>query len=424
MLKMAYGFSGADPMRYPLRVLILLAMIIVSLASPAVLVAQSVDFGSTPEAPSGPRDASTGDNVPTFAMFAVGDYPTGYFDDIEMAPGTSIELTVALVNAGMVPVDLHSFKVNANVGINGGFQAGEEDDPPVGATAWINYPPQDFQLAPGEQQAIAFTVSVPADAQPGQYIAGLAATEAESAPIPGTDIISQTRGYVISVGILVPGEITPSFGIDEPRIDNRALTIPVSNSGNHLVRPAGQLEMVDANGNLILATEVRMGSVYAGLSTNLVVYLPDQLPAGDFSVNLKLTDEASGASAEIVDAPVTLAEPVDPTALTATVTVEPNADPIAFANVTAVINNPGREIPAANVSLIVLRDGQEIEIFPLASNLLVQTGEATVSGRYIPEDAWSSGTYTFQVVVSSVSQREGTETVLLTVEVDGEIVIP
>jgi hypothetical protein len=63
-------------------------------------------------------------------------------------------------------------------------------------------------------------------------------------------------------------------------------------------------------------------------------------------------------------------------------------------------------------------------VFPLASNLLVPTGETTVTGRYIPADAFTPGTYTFQVVVSSVSQREGTETVLLTVDVAGEIVVP
>ncbi len=411
-------------MRTLIRTLILLAALVLATASPAVMMAQSVDFGSTPEAPSGPRDTSTGEDVPTFALIAVGDHPTGYFDDIEVAPGSLVELTVAAVNVGQVPVDLHTFKVNAGVSTNGGFAAGKEDDPPVGATAWINYQPQNVQLAPGEQRQTTFTVSVPADAAPGQYISGLAATEAEAAPIPGTDILSQTRGYVISVGILVPGELTPGFEVGTPEIVDRALVIPITNTGNYLVRPAGRLAMTDPDGNPVLSTDVQMGSVYAGLSTNLVAYLPDQLPAGDFLVNLSLTDTASGVTAQISSAPVALAEPVDPTALTATVTVEPNADPIAFANVTATLNNPGKEIPSANISLRVLRDGEEVEVYPLASNLLVPSGETVVTGRYIPADTWTPGTYTFQIIVSSVSQREGSETVLLTQDVADTIVVP
>jgi hypothetical protein len=411
-------------MRNLIRLLIALAVIVVSLTGPAMTTAQSVDFGSTPEAPSRPRDASTGEDVPTFALIAVGDHPTGYFDDIEVAPGTSIELTVALVNVGSVTVDLHTFKVNADVATNGGFAAGKENDPPVGATAWINYQSQDVQLAPGEQRQTTFIVSVPANAAPGQYISGLAATEAGTAPIPGTDVLTQRRGYAISVGILVPGELTRMFEIGPAEIIDRALTIPITNTGNYLVRPGGQLEMTDPDGTPVLSTDVQMGSVYAGRSTNLVVYLPEQLSAGDFLVNLSLTDTPSATTVEINSAPVSLAEPVDPTALTTDVTVEPNAGPIALANVTAVISNPGREIPAANVSLRVLRDGEELEVFPLSTNLLVPAGETTVTGRYIPADAWEPGTYTFQVIVSSVSQRQGSETILLTVDVDGEIVIP
>jgi hypothetical protein len=386
---------------------------------------QVIDLGSTP-APSTGERGSTSDrtDVPQFGLVAVGDHPTGYFDDIIIEPGTSVELTVAVANTGTVPVKLHTYKVNAGVAPNGGFSAGKEDDVPSGPTEWIDYPSSDLELAPGQQMTVTFTVSVPADTSPGQYLSGLAVVDTETAPIQGVDILTQTRGYVISVGILVPGALTQAFEFGEPHIVDRVLLIPVTNTGNYLVKPLGELTLTDAAGNTVQTSPVRMGSVYAGLSTEIQIYLPDQLAAGEYNVDLSLTDEASGASAEIVDAPVTLAEPVDPMALTANVTVEPNADPIAFANVTAVIDNPGREIPAANVSLVVLRDGQEIENFPIASNLLVQTGEATVTARYIPEDAWTPGTYTFQVVVSSVSQREGTETVLLTVDVDGEIVIP
>lgn len=410
--------------RFASLLVLVALMLTISLASPLAVMAQTVDFGTPPAANPGDRGESTGEDVPRFGIVAIGDHPTGYFDDLALEPGTSVNLEAAVVNAGAVPVSLHVYKTNAGVATNGGFQAGKEEETPVGATAWIDFQSIDLDLAPGEQQLLSFTVTVPADAPPGQHIAGLAAAERDATAIEGAANLSQVRGFVMAVAILVPGDITPSFTVGEPVIENRALQIPVTNTGNYLVRPMGQLVLTDATGATVQSSKIQMGSVYAGLSTMLVSFLPDQLPAGEYSVDLTLTDEASGFQATIEKAPVTLVEAIDPTALTAEVAVAPNAEPIAFANVTVTLQNGGKEIPAANVSLRVLRDGVEVETFPLASNLLVPTGETAVTGRYIPADAWSSGTYTFEVIVSAVSQREGTETILLTMSVPGEIVVP
>ena len=42
--------------------------------------------------------------------------------------------------------------------------------------------------------------------------------------------------------------------------------------------------------------------------------------------------------------------------------------------------------------------------------------------QYVPIDGWQAGTYTFQLVIVAVS--DGTETVLATIDVTGEIVVP
>jgi hypothetical protein len=222
----------------------------------------------------------------------------------------------------------------------------------------------------------------------------------------------------------VPGEITQSFELGEPQVERPFLRIPITNTGNYLVRPAGELTLTDMSGNAVHTSTVEMGSVYAGLSTFIEVALPEQTPPGNYVVNLTLVDEASGATAEVAQAQVTVPEPTDPTGISATVSIEPNADPIAFANASVTIMNGGTEVPAANVTLTVLRDGEKVEDYPLANNLILPTGETVVTGRYIPADAWASGTFTFQVTVSSVNQRDGSDTVLLTIDVTDSIVVP
>ena len=82
------------------------------------------------------------------------------------------------------------------------------------------------------------------------------------------------------------------------------------------------------SGNPALTSTVEMGSIYAGLSTIIEVAVPDQTPPGEYVLNVALIDEASGATAEIADVPVTVSEPVDPSGVSATVSIEPNADPM------------------------------------------------------------------------------------------------
>lgn len=415
-------------------VLILIALLCASaLTFGSSSMAQSDDSDSTPESQTvdfggeeGGDEATPAPDVESaiFGIVAVGDFPEGYFDDVVVEPGTSVELTAAIVNQGTVPVSLHAFKVNALSAVNGGFLSGDEDDPPTGATAWIDFPPLDVELGPGEQHQVTFTVSVPEGADPGQYIAGLA-VQMEPEQLEGSEILSKVRGYVISVGILVPGDLTHAFELGEPVIEESAVHIPVTNTGNYLVRPAGELTLTDSGGNQVHTSMVEMGSVYAGLSTEVSVPLPEQIPPGDYTLDLTLMDKASGASAEISDAEVTVVEPVDPTGVSATsVSVQPNADPIAFANVAITLNNGSQLIPAASVELVVTHDGEELERYPLASNVELPNGETEVSDRYIPANAWEPGTYTFQIVVSAVDRESEGSTVLATIDVDDEIVVP
>lgn len=411
------------------HLVVLIAFAIVStFAGLNVSLAQSVDFGSTPEtnttAPEERGSAESAAQIPQFGMVAVGDHPTGYFDNVEVAPGSSVELTSAIVNSGQVPVSLRTYKVNALSGVNGGFLSGKENDAPMGATNWIDYPPFDLELAPGESREVTFTVTVPDGTAPGQYISGLIAVTSESSAIEGSDLLTQSRGYAISVGILVPGDMTPAFEVGEPVIDNSTLTIPVINTGNYLVRPAGEMTLTNQGGEVVHTSAIQMGSVYAGLETMVQVPLPEQTPPGEYLLNLSLLDEASGASTNLVDSTVVVPEPTEPGGVSATVDVEPNADPIAYANVTFVFNNAGNEIPAAEVVLIILRDGELVEEFPLESNLRLPAGETTVDGRYIPANDWETGTYTFQMEVTTVDRQGENATTILVVDATDEIIIP
>ncbi len=408
------------------RLLSLLLTFLALVLPGSISTAQALDIGSTPEAiasPSGARGES-GTGVPNFGIVTVGDHPTGYFNDIEVAPGASVELTAAIVNHGESTVSLRAFKVNALSAVNGGFLAGEEGDEPMGATAWIDFPAFDLELQPGQEEQVTFSVTVPEGTPAGQYLAGIFARTTDAVPLQGAEFLTQTRGYVISVGILVPGEITRDFTLGEPEVQDGMLSIPIANTGQYLVRPAGELTLTNTDGEVIHTSVIEMGSVYADVETTIQLPLPGQIAPGNYTLNLALVDGASGASDSLTDVVVTIPETVEQGELGVSVEIAANADPIAYANVTADFVNAGPEIPAAAVTLIVLRDGVEVESFPLESFLPLPNGETELTARYIPADDWDPGTYAFQLEVSSVDRRGEDETVLLIEDVSDTIVVP
>ena len=146
---------------------------------------------------------------------------------------------------------------------------------------------------------------------------------------------------------------------------------------------------------------------------------------GDYILDMNLTDAESGATDTISGATVTVPEPVDPRGVNLiSSSIVPNADPIAFANVDIIVDNGGQQIPATNATLEVMRDGELVEEYPLATNQVLLNGENQFTDRYIPAKMWESGTYTFNLVVSAVDPNGGQETILLDEELDATIEVP
>ena len=104
---------------------------------------------------------------------------------------------------------------------------------------------------------------------------------------------------MISLGVLSPSAQQQAAG----KIQGETQILQL------LLKPAGELRVTTPAGEVVSTTGVAIGSVYGGNTTSVRVALPGQLPLGDYLVTLNLTDEATGATASISDAPVTLAEP-------------------------------------------------------------------------------------------------------------------
>lgn len=407
------------PPLFPICLLSLICVLIIAATVPAMVRAQA-----TPNADSSTPEA--GSTTPAFLLEPVGQ--DGTYLEVETEPGSETELTVALGNAGSHDVSARTYVADAYSLVNGGFGVRSEDEPATGATTWLDYPAETIDLPADKKVERTFTVAVPDDASPGQYVSGLVLQTAEPIAVGGSGMLRQNIVKAIAVVITVPGAISPALEIGAASLKqspvSNSLLVEIENTGNILLKPAGTVTMTTEAGESIVTAPVAMGSVYAGTATLLEMPIPTTVAAGTYQVSVVLTDEETGATASAESLTLEVEEFADsatPTLPPVTIegfTVEPLRDPatdnLQAVNVMVTLANEGAPVPSARLTLHVTRDGELVEDFPLNAALVVANGTTDVQQRYLPLEGWEEGTYEFAVTLEAVDANTGQVTVLAT----------
>jgi hypothetical protein len=229
---------------------------------------------------------------------------TGSYFTLNMKPGETRELTVSLGNYGTEAAEAKTFAADAYTIVNGGFGVRLDGEATSGTTAWLTYPAETLQIEAGKSETRTVTVSIPADAKPGEYIAGLVIQNATptSASSSGSVAINQINRQAIAIAITVPGPLVPGLEINQvtykPVGERSALSFGVANTGNMHLKPSGEFTLKSPDGREISHGPIQMDSFYAGTTTNVEGLLSQHLNPGDYVASLTLTDAKSGATAE------------------------------------------------------------------------------------------------------------------------------
>lgn len=408
---------------------IALAAVLVALCGPSAAGAQS----ATPP---------PGDQAPVRVEFMLRPIDGADLESlgIELDAGQSGELTVVLGNVDTQPLALKTYAADAISNPNGGFGVRPESAPLTPPTTWLDYPPETYELAPGENVERRFSVSVPEGTPPGQYVSGIALETAEPAAVEGTGLFRQVIRKVVPVFITVPGPVAAAAELGEPSFETgdarSRLVIPIENTGNVLLRPAGSLTLRDTTGTAVVTAPIVMRQIYMGHRTTIVVAIPSQVPPGDYQLDLELTDVGTGWTATLEGVPVTLAPPPEPEATPEPIAVEITSASVTpvpdgasgegpqYAEVTVEITNRADPVRSSRLTLVVARDGEPVEEFVLNENLALLEQTTTVDQRYIPAGGWQAGTYTFSLRLESVDPDSGVEAMLATIELEDVIEVP
>ncbi|MBL6926056.1 MAG: hypothetical protein ISR43_02355 [Acidimicrobiia bacterium] len=229
--------------------------------------------------------------------------------------GDELADEVTILNDGEVPVVVNLYLSAARTAVGGSasfLPEGSADE----TTAWIALAQDQVVLEPGERQVVPFTVRVPANAAPGDYIVGMV-TQLESddggESQEGTTGSGQTfalgvvNRVAVAVLMTVEGERSPSLEVlDVALVDQgdqgARFFLTVHNTGNVMLKGRGTITVSDPQLGPLAEFSIQMDTVLAGDTAGY--YVTGPLVLGDGEYELGGTGEiaaARGATAEDVD---------------------------------------------------------------------------------------------------------------------------
>ncbi|MFV0309877.1 MAG: WxL protein peptidoglycan domain-containing protein [Desertimonas sp.] len=228
--------------------------------------------------------------------------------EYDLAPGESTEDWVGVTNHGDEPITLRLYASDAFTTTSGGFDLLPSTDVPVDVGSWIVLEQSDVVLQPGERADVAFTLTVPANATPGDHPGGIVASFLSEGD--GAVLVDQrvgSRVYLRVDGELAPALVVEDFAVEAsgglwPWDDRVTVGYVVRNTGN--VRLSGG-QVVEVQGVAGLdGSRVRLGA------------LPELLPGAevDQSVTIEGVWQTGRTRADLTIEPLAVGVETEPIA--------------------------------------------------------------------------------------------------------------
>jgi hypothetical protein len=201
-------------------------------------------------------------------------------------PGSTFGDTVAISNLSDRSVRFAIYATDA-VGIAdvGGFSALRDDETPTDVGTWITLAANEYVVEPGTRIDVPFSITVPADAEPGDHAGAILAVDADAGSIDpesaGEGISFDVRQRIgARVYVRVNGTISPALRIDELDVqrngDGATVTWEVSNTGNLRLSPTAQVRITGLFGRTVRTAPLQE--------------LPELLPGGNFIGGTPIAD--------------------------------------------------------------------------------------------------------------------------------------
>lgn len=220
---------------------------------------------------------------------------SGYYRD-KVSGGETKKYTVYVENLIKEPIDLWVYPADAAPMVNGGKSYTMKGEKNISVGSWISPSKEErLHLKPLEKKKYVYTVNVPKDLNPGEYVGGIVA---EIIPPVDENAIEASKTQAVLLIDLIPRngvqivlEKQKELAVHDMSIDDfehsytssgySQLAIKLNNTGTILQRPNGVILIRDANGKGIFSKSYDAGigekSMYGGKTTDMIYTVEDQI---------------------------------------------------------------------------------------------------------------------------------------------------
>ncbi|MEK4529935.1 DUF916 domain-containing protein [Paenibacillus sp. FSL H8-0104] len=210
-------------------------------------------------------------------------------------PGDEVKVKVKVNNISEHEKEFTIYPTDVLSDLRGGWKYPLKNVTPSIFGTWIKEAPETVNLKPLESKVFTFTVKIPKDTKPGQYIAAIVSQEytpAEEATAT-TGMRTQTNSNTqLPLQIVLNVDLEKSvrkieIGQLTHIINNNGLItvlVPHINKGTILEKPQGLLTLKDKNGAEIVKEIYTMDSVYVETTGLYDLNIPNILIPGTYSL--------------------------------------------------------------------------------------------------------------------------------------------
>jgi Bacterial protein of unknown function (DUF916) len=213
---------------------------------------------------------------------------------LAVAPGATVHDAVIVINRSKAPVSLAVSPVDGLTGQTTGSVYGNRQDTVRKAGKWVTPELRALTLPAQSSRTIAFTVTVPATAVPGDHLAGIAVENTVPTESSNGFNIKQILRNVIGVRVIVPGRAAfspklTSLGIEQIGATGIAsVSVGLGNSGRALAKPSLDVALRGPSGYSSTITR-KLDTVLPGDTVTYPFAWPDILVKGSYDVTATLT---------------------------------------------------------------------------------------------------------------------------------------
>lgn len=233
------------------------------------------------------------------------DGPTGrsYFV-YDAAPGQRIDDRVAVTNLGKESMTFAVYGADAYTTTDGAFTLQPASHRATDVGAWTSFGARTYHVPAGKRVVIPFSLTVPADASPGDHAGGVVASVVQTRTTGGGKV-NLDRRVAARVYLRVAGEMRPAVRVEAMKVgyDNPlnpvgtgpvVVVYRVRNTGNVRVAGTGRVQVDASLGWRLASTEpARLPELLPGSAITITEQVNGIVPAG--RLGIRVTVEATAA---------------------------------------------------------------------------------------------------------------------------------